>query len=163
MAKYKQVLATWSDLPAYVYKDSYLIALMQWVSEAIKSGRKNVETLVISALDHEADNKEPYFYFPRNEEELPGNSAIVMKLADPTATLAYLREQLDRETDIRLYNSANWLMSKPRKGCAKEWENAGQACKILRELIGVINNKATLKESGRLGSLQDGGCNKTWK
>jgi hypothetical protein len=54
---------------------------------------------------------------------------------DPSATLAYLKCQIDRSARNLLCYSENYGMTKPKDGYADEWQKAQQECELADELI----------------------------
>lgn len=61
----KKARETWRDLPSYVYSSQYYIALLEWIRKCVEHGITNIKTLVLWALHHETEGREPYFEFNR--------------------------------------------------------------------------------------------------
>lgn len=68
--KLKDIRETWSDLPAYVHTYAYEVALLYWIKKHVSAGRTDIETLIIYALHHEAEGREPYFEFNRSVKDV---------------------------------------------------------------------------------------------
>jgi poly(3-hydroxybutyrate) depolymerase len=60
---------TWHDVPKHVNSDEYEVALAEWIEQCVTAGRKDIETLVVHALDHEYPGKMPYFEFNRTKRK----------------------------------------------------------------------------------------------
>ncbi len=65
---FQDILSAWVDLPKYCFTDAFKTALYAWLNKHIQNGRTDYKFLLVMAMHHETEERQPYFEFNRERK-----------------------------------------------------------------------------------------------